>query len=203
MSYRDSDYASASDLKSFARIGDTTDDAQVALAVTSASRAIDRFCGRAFGLDSAAVTRTYRVTGSVATVDDINTTTGLSVTFAQSEQWGASPSTLTLDTDFRLLPLNAGADGKPWTQIELNPSLYCGGFGILNVTAKYGWTAIPDAVKEATLIQASRFLQRRESPFGIAGSPDVNGGGVISLRSVLDSDVMVLLSDYKRRWAAV
>jgi len=64
----------------------------------------------------------------------------------------------------------------------------------------WGWSAVPVPVKEATYLQASRFHSRRDSPYGIAGSPDQ--GSELRLLSRVDPDVAVSLSDFVRWWAA-
>jgi hypothetical protein len=48
----------------------------------------------------------------------------------------------------------------------------------------------------ATLLQASRLFTRRQSPFGIAGAPDL---GVVRLSARLDADVEVLLKSFRKR----
>jgi hypothetical protein len=216
MSYRDSDYASSADLKAYLGITDTVDDAQIALAVTAASRAIDRACGRSFGVDSAVATREYRRFArqgwpsfspfqrpslTPLSVADISSTTGLIVEAADGHDFSPSYTTLTIDDDFKLLPLNADADGRPWTHIAFNPDSVTHSALAVKVTALFGWSAVPVTVKEATLIQASRFLKRRDAPFGVAGSPDL--GSELRLLAKVDPDVDVMLGDYKRRWAAV
>jgi hypothetical protein len=64
------------------------------------------------------------------------------------------------------------------------------------VTAVWGWTAVPTSVKQATLLQASRFHKRRHAPFGVAGSPEM--GSEIRLLSRVDPDVSVALRDFNR-----
>jgi hypothetical protein len=47
----------------------------------------------------------------------------------------------------------------------------------------------------ATLIQATRLFARKQSPFGIAGAPDM---GVVRLSSRLDADVEVLARPFRK-----
>ena len=68
----------------------------------------------------------------------------------------------------------------------------------MQITANWGWNIIPSAIVNANLIQASRFLKRRDSPFGIAGSPEM--GNEMRLLAKLDPDVMLLLQDYRLDW---
>jgi len=197
MGYRDADYVTTAELKGFERVDDSVDDVQLALAVTAASRAIDRACGRSFGVDVVAVTREYR-SGLPAcdwAIDDLSSTTSLVV--ASSPNWVDDPVAVDA-ADYTLLPLNAAADGRPWERIELAAT---SGATRLQVTGLWGWSAVPDTIKQATLIQALRFVRRRDAPFGVAGSPEL--GSELRLLAQVDPDVELMLSGYKRRWAAV
>lgn len=203
------DYASAAELKHYLSpgIADTVDDAEIALALTAASRAIDHATNRQFGQAASAVARVY-TPGSAGrrrvVIDDLMTTTGL-VIQTDTNGDGSYATTLTLDTEVVLWPPNAAADGRPWTALIAAP----GGLGLgpfpcgenyVKVTAKWGWTAVPAEVKQACLIQASRLFKRKDSPFGIAGSPEM--GSELRLLQSLDPDVAVLVSGVRRWWAA-
>ena len=59
---------------------------------------------------------------------------------------------------------------------------------------------VPDGVKVATLLQAARYFKRRESPYGIAGSPEM--GSEMRLRAELDPDVINLVRPFRAWWAA-
>lgn len=52
----------------------------------------------------------------------------------------------------------------------------------------------PASVKLATMIQGSRWAKRRDSPFGIAGSPEM--GNEMRLLARIDPDVAVLLGGH-------
>jgi len=193
------DYVTAAELKAYLRISDTVDDAQVALAVTAASRAVDRCTNRQFGLVAAAEARVYtaRWDGDrgryVIDIDDLMTVTGLVVT----GEAGA------IDV-FAKQPGNANLAGQPWTRLVVDPTsttlptLKEDG---VTVTARYGWTTVPVAVQQATLLQASRLFTRRNAPFGVAGSPEL--GSELRLLAKVDPDVAVVLGPYQRWWGAV
>ena len=73
----------------------------------------------------------------------------------------------------------------------------------LKISAKFGFPiqhgqsdTIPEAIKQATLIQASRFWQRRISPMGFSGNPETGQAPVIFL-SQLDPDVQTLIRHFK------
>lgn len=190
------DYVTDSELKAYLRISDTVDDAQIALAITAASRAVDRHTNRQFGLTAAVEDRTYTARWDsdrckyVVYVDDFMTEVGLVV----EDDAG------TAITDYVLKPSNSSDKGEPWTHLVLNSGANCREDGLV-VTAKWGWTAVPTTVKQATLLQASRFFKRRDAPFGVAGSPEL--GSELRLLAKVDPDVAVVLGPYLRWWAAV
>ncbi|HEX5120359.1 MAG TPA: head-tail connector protein [Pseudonocardiaceae bacterium] len=222
------DYCTSAELKAYVRIADddTEDDAQVALAVTAASRAVDRATGRQFGTTTTAVDRFYTAefrpgrhqrghpSGFVFTVDpipgvigphghwavdvdDVQDDTGLTVSYDTN---GDETYSLTV-TDYRLLDINAQADGKPWTGLRFarDADVRDVEFGV-KVHAIFGWTSVPDTIKQATLLQASRLLSRRDSPYGVAGSPEA--GTEIRLLPKLDPDVALTVRPYYRWWGA-
>lgn len=193
------DYITTGQLKSELRIDDTIDDARLARAVTAASRAVDRYTHRQFGLVDAPEARTYSARYSrsrrrwLVNIDDLMTTVGLVVAT------GAGGITAL---GFR--PANAAAKARPWTRLlvdaasAVQPNDDVDG---VTITARWGWTTVPVAVQQATLLQAMRFAQRNDAPFGVTGSPDL--GGETRLLARVDPDVEVALSDYCRSWLAV
>jgi hypothetical protein len=180
-----------SELKAFLRIGDAVDDAELAVAITAASRAIDDHCNRQFGLLAAAEQWSYTARPDlergrwVVDVDDFMTAVGLIV----------EVPTVGTTTAYTKEPVNAAAQGKPWTRIVFDEDaavtpVSTNNYAV-NVTSRWGWTTVPTPVKNATQLQASRFFSRRNSPYGIAGSPDV--GSELRLLSRVDPDVGVSL----------
>lgn len=203
------DYCTAAELKSQMRVTDTDDDTAVGIAITAASRAIDHSCGRQFGLNGSAVARYYRYEGDcvegrlAVKIDDLMTSTGLIVALDVA-QAGTYAQTLTLSTDFDLYPWNAAGDNVPWTHLVLRPTAAAWPVGFareLRVTANYGWSAVPTIVKQACLIQAARFFVRRDSQYGVAGSPEA--GNELRLLDRLDPAVAVMLGTVRRWWGAV
>jgi len=195
------DYVTATEFKSYARIGDTNDDTEIGFAITAASRAIDRACGRQFGKVDSAVIRYYTaythpvLLRNVVDIDDLYSVTGLEV---DVDSDGDETYATALDA-FTARPLNAAADGEPWTQIAVGPNATESmptTADAVKVTGLFGWSAVPDPIKQATLLQASRFLARRNSPYGVAGSPE--NGSEVRLLAKVDPDVEVALADFKR-----
>jgi hypothetical protein len=119
-----------------------------------------------------------------------------------------SGSYATSVPDFTLLPINAAADSRPWTTLWLRPTASGWYFPVtylnpapIRVTATWGWASVPTAIKQATLLQANRFYNRRHSPYGIAGSPET--GSELRLLARLDVDVALIVQPYVKRWGAV
>jgi uncharacterized phiE125 gp8 family phage protein len=190
------DYITAAELKAFLRIDDTADDVQLGVAITAASRAVDSHCNRQFGVVAAAAEFKYTAWANtergvwVIDVDDLMTTTNLAIE--------VDGTALAVD-EYTLEPVNAAAKGRPWTCLTVADDSATQPTGVAHevaVTALWGWTTVPTAVKQATYLQASRFFARRQSPYGIAGSPDQ--GSELRLLSRVDPDVAVSLTDYRR-----
>jgi len=155
---------------------DTTDDAELEDCVETASRDVEAYCGkgRKFWQDSTVVDRKYFPSNTACLyVDDISTTTGLVVKVDLDDD-GTFETTLTIDTDFAVRPVNAAADYpvRPWTRIVLLGGALSGwqclssGRPFVQVTAKFGWSAVPEAVKRATLLQAKTLFKADDTTFG-------------------------------------
>lgn len=201
-------YATLAELKAFVSIpaADTADDTALTLALDSASAQVDGFTDRTFLADAVPTVRYYRATDpNRVEVDPISTTTGLVVATDDNDD-GTYETTWVLGTDYRLEPINAAAAGDPWSRlISLGPRLfprlqYRPG---VSVTARFGWPGgvAPQAVKLATLIQASRLFKRKDAPFGVAGS--VEFGSEMRLLNEVDRDAQNLLRPYRRTWYVV
>jgi hypothetical protein len=192
-----SDYITTAELVAYARISDDDDDVFVADAIAAASRAIDRHCGRQFGVVASAELRYYtaqwdrRLCRWIIPVDDLMTTTGLVVTVDGG-------GTIT---DYRTEPRNNVAKGKPWECITVGTDstvLPVTDQDGMAITGLWGWTAVPSAVKAAAKLQSNRFLHRRDSPWGLAGSPDT--GSELRLLAKVDADLKPMLAHFVRRW---
>lgn len=185
------DYVTLAEAKAYLRIEDTDDDTMLGIWVTTASRAVDTFCHRQFGKVDAPEARTFTPVwdGYLGThtleIDDLSTSAGLGIVDGNG----------LAVTGYVLGPANAPQRGKPYERMVLT------GSGALVVTGVWGWASVPVAVKNATLLQTARFAARRDSPFGIAGSPAE--GSEQRLLATLDPDVKVSLgSKYRREWWA-
>lgn len=193
-------YAEVGELAAYKGVGGLADNEEMADALEAASRVIDDVCGRQFGGVGTgnADTRVYPVQWDrhlglyVAEIDDLMTTTALVV---------QSGSTTLTTADYVLLPRNADKTGDPWTELGTtsaeSPTVGSGPWEI-TVTAEWGWPAVPQAIKQATLLQAARILKRRDAPLGVAGSPEMGTETRLLSKEDADARVIAKVAKYER-----
>lgn len=187
------DYSDVATVRSYIRSGlDSDSDAFIASWITATSRNVDDFCGRQFGNTGTLQTRVYdpvfdRALGKqVYEIDDVQNLTGMTV---------ATGATVQAATGFTLWPRNAVANGMPYTQLRTSAFS-----GTITATAVWGWNTVPAAAPTGLLLQAARLAKRRDSPFGVAGSP--TDGSELRLLAQLDPDFKTTLKPYMRTWWA-
>jgi hypothetical protein len=191
------DYVTRQELKDYLRIGDNADDAFIDAWITTVSRNVDDHCGRQFG-QTVAESRYYtpfwdrQEQAWFAEIDDVQDTTGLTVT---DENGATVPALTSTVAGYQLLPRNAPAKGRPYERLKLTVST-----GEITVNVKFGWSAVPSAVKTGMFLQGARLHHRRDSPFGVAGSPEQ--GSEIRLLAQLDPDFRTSLKPLVRDWWA-
>lgn len=184
-----------------AHLGDDNSALAAALlerAINATSRAIDRFCDRRFWQDSTTKARTYRPDDpELVWVDDIATTSGLQIATDTTgdgvfdTSWGSD--------EYQLEPLNADADGEAYAwwriaAVDTRRFPVGGRRPRLQVTATFGWSAIPVDIEQAAILKAASLFRRKDAPFGVAGFNDF---GPVRI-SRKDPDVAELLSPYVR-----
>ena len=193
-------YATVAEFKVRLGISDSTDDAALTTALNAACRSIDKACGRRFYIDQAASARTFRIAyGAEYGIRlpagvEIASTSGLIVKTDDNDD-GTFETTWDA-ADFELLPSNAIAVSEPVREIvAVGDRLFPTGLrrSALQVTAIWGWPAVPDDIIEASMILASRLFKRKDSPHGVAGFNDF---GVVRL-SNSDPDVAMLVGPYR------
>lgn len=178
-------------------------DANLENAVEGASRQIDSITGRRFYQDGTVTTRYFTPDNSFYLfVPDISTLTGLVVKLDDNDD-GTHETTITINTDFIVEPVNAGQNQvqyQPFTKIRILDTRSSQRFdaSIVNnvkVEAKWGFVNIPDAIKQATLLQATRLFKRKDTPFTTYGGQST---GAINLQFNFDDDAMELIKGYKK-----
>jgi len=197
-------YATRNQIKAALRIGtaDTIDDDLIDNCAGAASRLIDGYCNRQFWSVGSATSRVYMAENDFyCHIDDI---AGTAITLKTS---GATDGTFDVTwspSDYQLEPLNGRLDGLQWAYDKIRavgdylfPTVN-GNYGeqaLVQVTAVFGWPAIPEPVTQATIIQASRIFKRYDSPLGVAGFGDL---GAIRVSRYLDPDMAQLVEPYRR-----
>jgi hypothetical protein len=199
-------YTDLTTFKAYMGISGSTLDTQLTMALNAASRSIDNYCQRKFWLDATAVARTFQpaslsfieLDGDIGSLTDLVIKSGASGDGTFSTTWAAA--------DYQLYPVNAPyafPEAEPWTAIravgtKTFPWLvntWLTHLDRVQVTAKWGWPAVPDAVTQACLIKAARLFGRKDSPQGIAGFGDF---GPVRITRGEDADVVGLLNPYRR-----
>ncbi len=190
-------YCTLSDLKTSLAIEDIQDDAGLEAAILTASRMIDDYTGRFFyrdGTTAAPVTRYYTPDSwYITNLDDFVSLNQI----ALDDDFDQTYTTILAASDYLIEPINNARRGWPYTRIVaidryIFPYAYPQS---VRVQAVWGWPSIPAEIAMATKIQASRLFIRRQSPFGIAGTPEL---GTVRLTSRLDPDVEALIRPFKK-----
>jgi hypothetical protein len=193
-------YCSLAEVKASLRIptSDTVDDALLTTAINAASRQIDGICERRFYSETA--TRVFVPDSSILVdTDDI-----VSITTLKTNSGNGFTTTIPA-SEYQLEPLNgiAGGISQPFTRIRaigafLFPVYQQRSVNLdeasVQVVGVFGWSAIPDAVKQAAILVAIRTFKRLDSPFGVAGFGDI---GVVRVGRT-DPDVEALLMPFKK-----
>lgn len=190
-------YATLAELKTRLDITDTTDDTRLTSSVLSASREIDAWCGRQFNDAGTATARVFAAAGcTLAMVDDFSAITGLVVATDGNDD-GVYETTWVAG-DYELEPLNgvvAGMSGWPYWRIRaVGSRTFPTGRrrAVVQVTARWGWTAVPAPVKEACLMIAAETFKAGDAPFGVAGFGEF---GPVRVR--MNSQAQTLLAPYR------
>lgn len=195
-------YITADELRAFVGAVSSTIEPMLAEACQSASAEVDAYCGRTFRTGTEAAARRYRVVApTYLIIDDawdvesVATDTTDDGTFDTT--WSAN--------DYELEPINGvvgGVPGWPATKLSAVGSLYFPVNDVrttVEVTAKWGWAALPDPVRMATLLLAAETLKAREAPFGVAGIDAM--GAVVRVRQ--NALVAAKLNPFRRGATAV
>ena len=196
-------YCTLAELKTYLGLSGSGQDDNLENAIEGASRQIDQYTGRIF-YQTDSQDNFYTPTNFfIQEVADISTASGLVVKLDTTDD-GTHDTTLTKDTDFALLPVNVSNaldQNQPFTHIQIldnrsserfDPDI----FNNIKVTAQFGFSSVPDAIKQATFLQATRLFKRKDSPFSVYGNPETGTG---ELFNKFDPDALKLIKGYSRR----
>lgn len=188
------DYISSADFRTYIKDTSSNDQPVIDQCIDSAERAVEKDCARFFTADTSATAHIFAA-DSYYCCDlydgysgwDIPTTSGLIVKTDDNGD-GAYETTWTLNTDYVLEPVNqarAGIRGWPYESIRaLGTRFFPTPTRLqpypVQVTAKWGWAAVPAGVVQAALLMAAGTYKRSDAPFGVAG---FDAFGAVRVRS--------------------
>ena len=195
-------YATLAQIKSALRIpsGDATDDSLLEMAVESASRLIDTYCGRNFIL-AGTTTRYFNTEDPyVVQIDDARSITTVETSSSRDGVFDASWTIGTAGSgDAQPEPINDYLGGVVWPYTRIRAIgdyvFPTGPENSIKVTASFGWPNVPMTVQQACILQSSRIFSRLQSPLGVAGFGDM---GIMRVSRGLDPDVAQLIEGYRR-----
>ena len=175
---------------------DTARDDDIDLILAFASRLIEKKCNRVFEAATTATADRYFTAQDYRRVyiDDCTTITALQT----DDDGDGTIETTWAATDYVTLPASSQF-GTPYTWLEIAPEgdyrfpkgLRSG----VKITATWGWTAVPDEIREACLMLANRYWQRRSAAFGVQGANEFGTPVVINK---IDGDIEALLTPFVR-----
>lgn len=193
-------YVAVEELAAWLRIKDVVADPELTASLASGVEAVAAFCGHDF--NDAASSATARVFAArhcdLLTIDPVSSTTDFAIAVDTSgdgtfnQTWAAA--------DYQLEPLNqrqAGLTDHPYYRVRAieSKTFPVTKRATVQVTARWGWTTVPDSVKTATLLHSARLHARRNTAAGIAT------GEALPTRMAmgLDKDVQALLMPFQRQ----
>lgn len=206
------DYATAAEVKEHKPESSwgSTYDTLLGKLVTRASRAIDEEVGvrENFFLVESDSTVYLSGTGTADLPLWLDPTVGFlaaaptSVKISEDGGVEAADYTTLASSDYFLLPWNAPSAGKPYRKLQLD--VRNGDYSIwpefpksVEIAGKIGWsTSVPDTIKEATIIQAARWLKRGQQSFQDTGA--IVELGQLRYTKELDPDVARAVKHF--RW---
>ena len=198
-------YITLAELKTYLGLSGSGQDDNLENAIEGASREIDAICGRYFYQTSSEVKYFTPISRTYLEIPDLSSTSGLEVKIDTTDN-GTHDTTLTIDTDFYLKPLDAGEkevegdERQPYTHIFILDSRSSERFDpdivkSVKVTGLWGFSGKPNAIKQSTFIQSSRLFKRKDAPFSSYGGQNT---GTLNLERNFDPDAMELIKGYRR-----
>lgn len=159
----------------------SSNDLNIAMALDSACSAIDRHCGRTFVKSTTASARTFAALSPFsALVDDFWSTSGLVIKTDDDDDGVYETTWSTSDYDLR--PANGGTamgiTGSPWWEIVAvgDRTFPVSTLRLpIEMTAKWGWSSVPEPVVLSTLNLTGTLRKLRDVPLGLAGFQDFGG----------------------------
>lgn len=187
-------YATPAEVKQASDITGTQWDVLIERLIVAASETIDRYCNRPDGFlaQATGTQRQFAGTG-ICSLRVGECAEVQSVEVYRSGGWQVLSEWVAFAGDAQR-PLYV----PPYSGI-LARSPFEAGFGpTVRVVARWGYgDAVPDAVREATVILASRWLKRGQSSWADTLTTDM--GGTLEFRRQIDPDVQMILDKGRLR----
>jgi hypothetical protein len=191
-------YASLSALKAYMGFTGQAEDAELELALYTATSDIEEHCRRTFWDSGSVTTREYQVHNRRRVlVDDFNTLTGLVVKVGSKTE--GYDTTWTINEDFFVSPEGGrihGRDYSVWWRIHpKGRALTVSDEPTMEVSARWGWAAVPVPVQKACRLWAARLFRRSDSPEGVIGG---YADGPIRVGYMMDPDIAKALAPFRK-----
>lgn len=196
-------YSTAERLRRRVGADDPGEDDLFTPALVAASRLIDEWCGRRFWQDDLPVTARTIVPVDRYWLDlggwDISTATGLLISTDTNDD-GVYDTSLTVGTHFQTGPLSGySPSGEAWPITRLRVITAGGeyfpcswGRPTVQITARWGWPAVPAPVEQACLALAADIYKSKDVVYGSGGGLYL--GGFAQQRNLLAE---ALLAPYR------
>jgi len=197
-------YATAEEYRARVDQSDATGDDVLLSQLSAVTQYLKNRLGRFFTRDAAVVVRTFDGNGQRRLyVPDIATATGLivKVDLDGDFDFDGADETLTIGTHFWVGPANAdkGPEVWPFGYLEIIPGngrleVWPARARAVQVTASFGWPAVPGAIKEATISVTRQLRDMQEA------------GATLTLQSIetavnVSPNMSALLFDMERQYA--
>jgi len=188
-------YCLLSEVKSALRISDATDDTLLEKAIEGASRRIDGYCGRRFYQQNATISLYAVNSYRLPTQEDLVSITTLKT---DDNGDGTFETTWTTGVDYQLEPLDRAITGQPIRTVtaiggKTFPLFSVPALPSAQIVGVWGWSAIPNDIREACVLLAMRGFARYNAALGVVGFADM----AIQVRAI-DPDVRDFLNPYRR-----
>lgn len=196
-------YSSLASMRKQANIppSETSLDELLQVALDAASRDIETHCdGRVFWLARAATARVFSTRHTLCNADgyrlplfdgSVNCIGSATITVEVGDG-----TTWTAVTSYETWPDNALAKGEAIEALVSQTDWR--NWRKARVTTRWGWPAVPAKVHQATTLHGARFLRRKDSPEGVAGSSE---WGLVRV-PFMDPDVRRLLAEWHTEFQA-
>lgn len=181
---------------------DSADDSMIELSIEAASRQIDTTLGFRLWRDADVTTRLFYAASNCVDLyeqPDMTPKAGISTTDGLIVKTGGDGVFDTTITSYVLSPPNAVADGMTYTTVtSITEGFPTSSYNrpTVEITARFGWVAIPDWAEKACVIQAIQLFMAKDAPFGVAGFGDIGTG--LRVREALNPIAAALVKPHAR-----